>query len=289
MNSLSMLARSPVEKAKEFHFTDDDFETIRKVLYKHTGISLNVGKMDLVYGRLSRRLRALRVSNFSDYLGLIDSPRGEEEMVHFINALTTNLTAFFREPHHFDYLANTVLPQAMKCHAVDRRIRFWSAGCSTGEESYSIAMAIHEAVSSLQNWDMKILATDLDTNVVAIAKLGKYSAQRIEGLTELRRRKWFHVVDGCNESVQVDTALQELITFKPLNLMHEWPMRGSFDVIFCRNVVIYFDRPTQRQLFDRYADALVMGGCLFIGHSENLHNLSDRFELIGQTIYRKIR
>ena len=289
MNSLSTLARSPVEKVKEFHFTDDDFETIRKVLYKHTGISLNVGKMDLVYGRLSRRLRSLRISSFSDYLGFIDSPRGEEEMVHFINALTTNLTAFFREPHHFDYLANTVLPQAMKYHAGDRRIRFWSAGCSTGEEPYSIAMTVREAMHSLQNWDLKILATDLDTNVVAIAKQGEYSTQRIAGLSDLRRKKWFHVSGRCNESVKVNTSLQELITFKQLNLMHEWPMRGSFDLIFCRNVVIYFDKTTQRKLFDRYADALVTGGFLFIGHSENLHNLSDRFELIGQTIYRKIR
>lgn len=283
-----MLTISSEEKEKEFHFTDDDFEMIRKVLYTHTGISLNAGKMDLVYGRLSRRLRVLGITSFSDYLGFIDSPRGREEMANFINALTTNLTAFFREPHHFDYLANIVLPRAMQHHAADRRIRFWSAGCSTGEEPYSIAMTVRETMSSIQNWDMKILATDLDSNVVAVAKKGEYSKQRIAELSEPRRKKWFTALDGCNDSVKVNSSLQELITFKQLNLMHEWPMRGLFDLIFCRNVVIYFDKSTQRKLFDRYADVLVTGGYLFIGHSENLHNLTDRFELIGQTIYRKI-
>jgi len=285
-----MLARSETNKSREFHFTDRDFEAVRTALYEHAGISLNDGKRDLVYGRLSRRLRALRFTEFAAYLDFLASPAGESEMVHFINALTTNLTAFFREPHHFDYLATNVLPEAMRRHAGDRRIRFWSAGCSTGEEPYSIAMVVREAMPNSQNWDLKILATDLDSNVVATAKHGQYAAQRIAGLSKSRASKWFHRAGTqSSDTVQVNGSLQELITFKQLNLMSEWPMRGPFDVIFCRNVVIYFDKPTQKKLFARYADMLVDGGCLFLGHSETMHTLSDRFELIGQTMYRKVR
>jgi len=285
-----MLARSEKSQSREFHFTDRDFEAVRKALYEHAGISLNDGKRDLVYGRLSRRLRALRFAEFAAYLEFLDSPAGESEMVHFINALTTNLTAFFREPHHFDYLATSVLPEAMRRHASDRRIRFWSAGCSTGEEPYSMAMVVREVMPRTQDWDLKILATDLDSNVVATAKQGQYAAQRIAGLSKSRAGKWFsRVGNPLLDAVQVNPSLQELITFKQLNLMSEWPMRGPFDLIFCRNVVIYFDKPTQKKLFDRYADMLVNGGCLFLGHSETMHTLSDRFELIGQTMYRKVR
>lgn len=285
-----MLARSREHKQREFHFTDGDFEAVRSLLYEHAGISLNDGKRDLVYGRLTRRLRNLRMSSFEGYLRFLDSPAGESEMVHFINALTTNLTAFFREPHHFDFLAKQALPEAMRRHTADRRIRFWSAGCSTGEEPYSIAIVAREVLPFKQRWDLKILATDLDSNVVATAAQGQYTTERIAGISKPRARKWFHGVNGrSSTSVQTNAALKELITFKQLNLMHEWPMRGPFDLIFCRNVVIYFDKPTQRKLFDRYADILVDGGYLFIGHSETVHNLSNRFELVGQTIYRKRR
>ncbi len=284
-----MLAKAEIKREREFHFTDQDFQSVRNKLYEQAGISLNDSKRDLVYGRLSRRLRACRMGDFSSYLKYLESPEGKSELVQFINALTTNLTAFFREPHHFDYMAKTVLPEAMRRHAGDHRIRFWSAGCSTGEEPYSIAITLLEEMASLKNWDTKILATDLDSNVVETARLGRYNTQRIEGLSRTRASKWFHpVAGGSGDQVQVATALQDLITFKQLNLMQEWPMKGKFDLIFCRNVVIYFDKPTQRKLFDRYADALVTGGYLFIGHSENMHNLSNRFELVGQTIYRKI-
>ena len=284
-----MLARSETKREREFVFTDDDFEVVRKCLYEQAGISLNDGKRDLVYGRLSRRLRTLGFTDFSHYLDYVGSARGEEELVHFINALTTNLTAFFREPHHFDYLAAKALPEAMRRHSGDRRIRFWSAGCSTGEEPYSIAMVVREKLSSLQNWDLKILATDLDSNVVANGKLGCYSSQRIAGLSRSRTTRWFRAAGGGKDGLQIRDSLQELITFKQLNLMHDWPMRGPFDLIFCRNVVIYFDKRTQCRLFDRFADYLVEGGYLFLGHSETMHNLSDRFELIGQTMYRKVR
>ncbi|GMQ88381.1 MAG: protein-glutamate O-methyltransferase CheR [Gammaproteobacteria bacterium] len=280
-----MVAMTRQKSGREFHFTHLDFETVRKILYQHAGISLNDGKQDLVYGRLTRRLRALQLSSFDQYLCYLESEQGAPEMVHFINALTTNLTAFFREPHHFDFLADTALPEAMRKHGRDHRVRCWSAGCSTGEEPYSMAIVVREVMSSYVGWDIKILATDLDSNVVATARQGRYTGERIAGLSRSRANKWFHTM---GDNVQVDASLQALITFKYLNLMHTWPMRGPFDLIFCRNVVIYFDKPTQRKLFDRYADYLADGGYLFLGHSESMHNLSDRFELIGQTMYRKV-
>ncbi|GMQ84101.1 MAG: protein-glutamate O-methyltransferase CheR [Gammaproteobacteria bacterium] len=283
-----MLAIPRQKSGREFHFTYPNFETVRKMLYQHTGISLNDGKQDLVYGRLTRRLRVLQLSSFDRYLSFLESEQGAPEMAHFINALTTNLTAFFREPHHFDFLASKALPEAMRKHGRDHRIRCWSAGCSTGEEPHSIAIVVREVMSSCVGWDIKILATDLDSNVVATARQGRYAGERIAGLSRSRANKWFHTM-GEGENVQVDASLQKLITFKQLNLMHTWPMHGPFDLIFCRNVVIYFDKPTQRKLFDRFADYLADGGYLFLGHSESMHNLSDRFELIGQTMYRKVR
>jgi chemotaxis protein methyltransferase CheR len=284
-----MLAKSNfIKSGREFEFTSADFDAIRRTLYEHAGISLNDGKADLVYGRLARRLRELRMTHFSSYLDYVLSASGESEMVHFVNALTTNLTAFFREQHHFDFLTDTAFPEAMRRHQRDHRVRIWSAGCSTGEEPYSIAMTLADSLLSRAPWDTKLLATDLDSNVVATAHEGRYAVKRIEGLSRARAKKWFQALPGGND-VQVNTALQNTITFKQLNLMHDWPMRGPFDMIFCRNVVIYFDKPTQKRLFDRYADILVDGGYLFLGHSETMHNLSDRFELVSQTIYRKIK
>jgi len=283
-----MLARSHSQREREFEFTSSDFETVRKTLYEQAGISLNDGKADLAYGRLARRLRNLRMSRFSDYLAYVNSTEGESEMVHFINALTTNLTAFFREPHHFEFLEKTALPETMRRHQHDRRVRLWSAGCSTGEEPYSLAMTLAESPIISSPWDTKLLATDLDSNVVETAREGRYAEKRIEGLSAAHTRKWFHSLPGGDE-VQVKEALQDMIAFKQLNLMHDWPMHGPFDIIFCRNVVIYFDKPTQMRLFERYADILVDGGYLFLGHSETMHNLSDRFELIGKTIYRKVK
>jgi chemotaxis protein methyltransferase CheR len=285
-----MLARTEHEREREFRFTEQDFARVRTLLYQYAGISLNDSKVDLVYGRLSRRLRATGYTDFKSYLAFVTSAHGGAELVNFVNALTTNLTAFFREPHHFDYLQQRLLPESMRWHDCDRRIRYWSAGCSTGEEAYSIAMVVREHLPAARDWDLKILATDLDSSVVEAARGGRYTAQRIAGLSRQRAAKWFHAMgDRGSDEVQIDASLRELVTFKQLNLMQQWPMRGPFDAIFCRNVVIYFDKPTQQNLFDRYADLLVEGGYLFLGHSESMYQLCDRFELIGQTIYRKIR
>jgi chemotaxis protein methyltransferase CheR len=271
---------------RDFHFTDEDFAFIRKLVAERTGIALSDAKKDLVYGRLSRRLRQLGIRGFAAYCELLKQG-DEQELVHFVNAITTNLTAFFREHHHFDYLADTVLTRWAE-DAGKRRLRIWSAGCSSGEEAYSIAMVVREKFPHCAGRDIRILATDLDTNVVAHAKAGIYDAARVEGLPPERLRRWFRKGRGTNAgAVRVAPALQELITFKPLNLMQPWPMKGLFDVIFCRNVVIYFDKPTQRILFDRYANLLADDGHLFVGHSETLFKVTDRFQLIGKTVYRK--
>ncbi|KKM97282.1 hypothetical protein LCGC14_1169600, partial [marine sediment metagenome] len=202
--------------------------------------------------------------------------------------ITTNLTAFFREKHHFEFLKNTVIPQLVKLKGNKKHLRIWSAGCSTGEEPYSIAIALKEALPDFDDWDVKILATDLDANVVAHGKAGIYRSDRIDGLDEKRIKRWFRRGTGNNaELVKISPELQKMITFKRLNLLQEWPMSRPFDLMFCRNVVIYFDKNTQRILFDRYADILADDAYLFIGHSETLFKVSTRFDSLGQTIYQK--
>jgi chemotaxis protein methyltransferase CheR len=270
---------------REFPMSDRNFELIANVAYQITGIKLGDHKRNMIYGRLARRIRALGLKSFNEYCALIETEDGPE--IHeFVNAITTNLTSFFREPHHFEFLANTVFND-IKRQGNNRRIRGWSAGCSTGEEPYSIAMVTRESMPAT-GWDIKLLATDLDSNVVAHSKEGIYNADRIAELSSNRQQKWF-MRGRAGGQVKVKPSLQELITFKQLNLLHSWPMKGPFDFIFCRNVVIYFDKETQKVLFNRYADLLKPNGYLFIGHSETLHKVSDRFRSLGKTIYQKIR
>lgn len=275
------------DRRSEFEFSDRDFNTLRRLVSEHTGISLSDQKRDLLYSRLARRLRAKGLDSFREYCDLLENDPGGE-LEHFTNAITTNLTSFFREKHHFEYLEKDLVPALLEQYKVNRRLRIWSAGCSTGEEPYSLAITLREAIPDIDGRDIRILATDLDTEVVRTGANGIYRAERIEGLDQARIKRWFQrgkgTVDG---KVKVSDALRKLITFRQLNLMHEWPMRGPFDVIFCRNVVIYFDKPTQQKLFDRFADIMRPQSHLFIGHSETLHNVSDRFQLVGKTIYRR--
>ncbi|MDH4133416.1 MAG: protein-glutamate O-methyltransferase CheR [Gammaproteobacteria bacterium] len=273
----------------EFEFTDRDFEFLRSIVTSHTGITLGGHKRQLVYGRLTRRLRQLNISTFSQYCVYVEQHLNDE-LGELVNAITTNLTSFFRENHHFEHLAESALPDRMDNNGLQRRLRLWSAGCSTGEEPYSIAMTVAETLgSALPVWDVRILATDIDSQVLARAANGVYTQDRIEGISGARQKRWFRRGAGPNQGkVRMDDALRSLISFKQLNLMDEaWPMRGPFDIIFCRNVVIYFDKPTQKKLFDRYADLLAPGGYLYVGHSESLHGTSTRFRLIGRTIYQK--
>jgi len=275
------------DKEHAFEFTDRDFNHLRKLVSTHAGISLSDHKRDLVYSRLSKRLRAHGLTRFRDYCTLLENDAGDE-LEQFTNAITTNLTSFFRENHHFEHLAQDVVPQLLERYRSTRRLRIWSAGCSTGEEPYSLAITLREAIPDIDNRDIRILASDLDTNVVQTAAAGIYRAERIEGLDKQRTKRWFQRGKGEHAGkVKVSEDLRKLITFRQLNLMQGWPMSGLFDVIFCRNVVIYFDKPTQQILFDRYANIMQPDSHLFIGHSETLHNVTGRFALIGKTIYRK--
>ncbi len=286
-NGTDMESQGKIQR--DFDFTERDFDRIRRLVREHAGINLTEAKKDMVYSRLARRLRALGLKRFSDYCALVENDDGGE-LVNFTNSITTNLTAFFRENHHFEYLANTLLPRLRREKTAERRIRAWSAGCSTGEEPYSIAMVLKESLPAHENWDVRILATDLDSNVLETASRGIYSEQRLSGVSPERRHRWFLKGRGRHEgSVRVSPALQEIIRFRQLNLLREWPFRGPFDFIFCRNVVIYFDKPTQKTLFERYADVLTEQAHLFIGHSESLFKVTDRFKLIGQTIYCKVK
>ena len=273
--------------AADFELTDAQFHRIRALVREHTGISLSDAKRQLVYGRLSRRLRALKLDSFGEYLELLDSG-GAAELEEFTNAITTNLTSFFREPHHFEYLASDVLPQIIARDTGVRRVRIWCCAASTGEEPYSIAMVLREAEKSLAGFDTKLLATDLDSAVLTTAATGVYNAERLKSVNSTRASRFFQRGSGAHAGkFRVQGELRNLITFKQLNLMHEWPVRGPFDAIFCRNVIIYFDKDTQRALFARMSALQRPGDFLFLGHSESLYRVSDKYDLVGRTIYRR--
>ena len=271
----------------DFELTDAQFHRIRALVREHTGIALSDGKRQLVYGRLSRRLRALKLGSFREYLELLE--RGvANELEEFTNAITTNLTSFFREPHHFEYLATDVLPQIVARDAGVRRARIWCCAASTGEEPYSIGMVLREAAPLLRGFDIKVLATDLDSAVLATAANGIYNAERLTSVGSTRASRFFRKGSGAHAGqFRVQDELRSLITFKQLNLMQQWPVRGPFDAIFCRNVIIYFDKDTQRALFARMAALQRPGDILFLGHSESLYRVSDQYELVGRTIYRR--
>ncbi|MBI5461619.1 MAG: protein-glutamate O-methyltransferase CheR [Gammaproteobacteria bacterium] len=272
---------------REFQFTDRDFAFLRQIAYEHTGITLGDTKRQMVYGRLARRIRQLGLDSFAAYCQRIENDL-DSELGELVNAITTNLTSFFRENHHFEHLTDTALPEIVAHNAGARRLRVWSAGCSTGEEPYSIAMTLAES-GQLSGWDARILATDIDTNVVAKARSGVYGDERIQDIAPQRLRRWFQRGGGANAGkARVAQPLRDMISFRQLNLLGPWPMQGPFDVIFCRNVVIYFDKETQRKLFARYADLLAPHGYLYIGHSETLFKISEQFRLIGGTIYKKV-
>ena len=268
---------------KEFLFTERDFKEIAALVYNACGIVLGEHKREMVYSRIARRIRERKLTDFSTYLAYLNSHK-DQEFDAFINALTTNLTSFFRESHHFDYLKKQLVPALLVQNKNSRRVRIWSAGCSTGEEPYSLAMALHELFPS--NWDVKILATDLDSNVLKKAHTGVYSAANVNGLDDALLKRWF-LKSKDGESYKVKPKLQQLISFKRLNLLQDWPMKGPFDLILCRNVVIYFDKDSKDLLFKRYAKILAPHGHLFLGHSETMGKEHIEFKNLGKTMYQK--
>ncbi len=272
----------------EFELTGAEFDRLRHLVREHTGIALSEAKRELVYGRLARRLRRLKLGSFAEYCTLIES-NASAEIQELTSAITTNLTAFFRENHHFEQLKAEVLPQLERMRCATQRIRIWSAGCSTGEEPYSLAVAVREALAHLPDWDIKILATDIDSKVVATAVAGVYGSERLKDVSAERVHRWFPKIAARPGYCEASADLKSLITFRQLNLFDRWPMHGPFDVILCRNVVIYFDKDTQRELFERMADLQDPEGWLFLGHSESLFNVTNRYKPIGRTVYRSLR
>ena len=269
-----------MDNNREFHFTDKDFERVRKLIYEHAGISLSEAKRDMVYSRLARRLRANNIQSFSQYLQLLES-NNEAEWEAFVNSLTTNLTSFFREPHHFPLLAEHI-------NSIRHRKPFeiWCSASSTGEEPYSIAMTMVELFDSF-NPPVKIIASDLDTQVLKKAESGEYTDDRIEKLSPERVKRFFMRGTGAHAGkVRVKDELKKMITFRQLNLLdNTWPIRGPFDAIFCRNVMIYFDKPTQLKILKKFVPLMRRDGLMFAGHSESFHHAADFFKIQGKTVY----
>ncbi len=267
-------------RTREYSFTQKDFERIKNLIYKHAGISLSTSKQNMVYSRLARRLRANNLDSFHDYLNLLE--RGNpEEWEAFTNALTTNLTAFFREQHHFPILEDHVEKRKN-----EKKIQLWCCASSTGEEPYSMAMAMVQAFKTFTP-PVHILATDLDTNVLAKAQLGIYSLDKLEKLPKEKLRQFFLKGKGHHAgSAKVRPELRNMITFRQLNLLDEnWPIRGPFDAIFCRNVMIYFDKTTQYKILKKFVPLLAPDGLLFAGHSESFQHAIDLFKLREKTVY----
>ncbi|CAK0764564.1 chemotaxis protein methyltransferase [uncultured Gammaproteobacteria bacterium] len=278
---------------REFPFERRHFDFISRLLHQLAGIHLPPHKLEMMYSRLGRRLRQLNLKDFDAYCALVDSAEGIDEVSFLVNALTTNLTSFFREPHHFHHLAQTVLPavRQQQTNVAKPRLRVWSAGCSSGPEPYTIAMVMASTLTDLRRWDARILATDIDTHMVDTARSGVYPADYGDGIpTGLKERftRRDHGADGDPAMVMGDD-LRRLIAFKPLNLLEDWPMKGPFDAIFCRNVLIYFDRAGRTHVIDKFTNLLAPNGFLYLGHSESLFGISDRFEQAGPTIYRRLR
>ncbi|PRC92971.1 CheR family methyltransferase [Solimicrobium silvestre] len=271
------------ESVKEFDFTHKDFERVRGLIYQRAGISLTESKQEMVYSRLARRLRASHMSSFGEYLDALERGHDPAEWEAFTNALTTNLTSFFREEHHFPLLAEYAA-------SLKEPITVWCSASSTGEEPYSIAITLCEAFKSL-NPPATVIATDIDTNVLSTASKGVYNIDRLDKMSNERVKKYFLRGKGEQDGlVRVRPELRNMIEFKQLNLLSDsWPISGAFDVIFCRNVMIYFDKPTQKKILHRFAPLLKPHGLLFVGHSENFSYLTDLFHLRGKTVYELSR
>ncbi|KKB11029.1 hypothetical protein VE25_14690 [Devosia geojensis] len=267
----------------EFSLSERDFARVKARVYAVAGISLSDAKRTLVVSRLSKVIRALGLKSFSDYLDYLESAAMPEDAQNFVNALTTNLTRFYREDHHFEHLRGYV-GRLIAERPRGQRLRIWSAGCSTGQEPYTIAVDLLAAYPELKRWDFKVLATDIDTAVIGKAARGVYPESELSGLSAERTALFERPGDG---NIRIPAAARELVAFKPLNLIAgTWPMKGPFDAVFCRNVAIYFDKPTQGELFRRLAGMLADDAFLYIGHSENLGSGADGFRLVGKTIYQ---
>ncbi len=285
--------RAPPEEVLangEYPLTRRDLSEIATMIHSDAGISLNETKASLVYSRLSKHIRALGLPGFRDYCELVSSPAGAVARREMLSHLTTNFTRFFRENHHFDHLREEVLPGLLARAKAGGRVRIWSAACSDGQEPYSIALTVLSLMPNAADFDFRILATDIDPKILGLARVGAYDEAALETVSQAMRKQWFQEVEiQGRRRFQIDDRVKRLITFNELNLLAQWPFKGSFDVIFCRNVVIYFDEPTQTKIWSRFAGQLQDSGHLYIGHSERVAgDAKHLFDNIGITTYRHL-
>ncbi len=274
----------------EYPLTRRDLSEIAAMIYADAGIYLNDSKASLVYSRLSKHIRNLGLRGFREYCTLVSSPEGAAVRREMLSHLTTNFTRFFRENHHFEHLRDEVLPGLINRAKSGGRVRIWSAACSDGQEPYSIALTVLAMFPNAADYDFRILATDIDPKILETARTGAYDESALESISPAMRKQWFRDVDiNGRRKCQIDDRVKKLITFNELNLMAQWPFKGGFDVIFCRNVVIYFDEPTQMKIWSRFASLLPDAGHLYIGHSERVSgDAKHHFDNIGITTYRYI-
>lgn len=264
--------------------SDRDFAEIVRIALKISGINIDDSKRPMIYSRFARRLRDLQLESFEDYIALLKSGDLVEHTA-FINTVTTNLTYFFREPHHFDYLRGTALPALVKRNSRSKKIRTWSSACSSGQEVYSVAMLLAEE-KNLSQWETRILATDIDTEMVQHCSTGRYTSENLRGLTPEHQRRWLdQQADG---SWMIKEELRQKVMCKQLNLFSDWPFHTDVDVIFCRNALIYFDSEHQDQLLQKFADFQTPGAYLFLGHSESIKDTSLPYKRVANTVYERI-
>lgn len=285
--SLPAPAPTPASAREPDAALEGQFGTIRRLMYDIAGVHLGEAKVDLVRSRLSKRIRALGRRGFRDYVEHVLSPEGREELATMVDVLTTNKTSFFRESGHFELLARQVVPERLRAPG---ELRIWSAGCSSGEEPYTLAMVLLETVPEARRRDVRILATDISARMVARAREAVYDEDRLDDVPEALRRRYFERAPspaGGPARYAVGAAARSLVQVARLNLMEPWPMKGPFHVIFCRNVMIYFDRRTRERLVRRFADLLAPGGYLFVGHSESLHALNHGLRYVQPAVYRR--
>ncbi|PKL18286.1 MAG: chemotaxis protein CheR [Spirochaetae bacterium HGW-Spirochaetae-5] len=270
-----------------YNLSDNDFNKLRDIIYKEAGIKLGDVKKILMQSRLIKRLRDLKLDNFTEYYEYLIN-NYEDEKINFINSITTNKTDFFRENDHFEYMKSKILPDFEK--KKEKELRIWSAGCSTGEEPYTIAITLFEYFNGKVPPEFLILATDIDTQVLDKARDGNYAADHLSDVDPKYLKNYFTYNNSHKgDFYRVNDQLKNAVYFRRLNLLQdEYPMKKKFDIIFCRNVIIYFDRETQKKLFEKYHSYLKDDGYLLIGHSENITSITDRFSLAGRTIYRKV-
>ena len=274
----------------DIKLTDAQYQLVSDTVYRHCGIKLHQGKKELVQSRLAKLVRKHKASSYAEYLDTVMSDLNGPGFSEFINSLTTNLTMFFRESHHFEYLSKELIPNLMqsKMKRRDYKIRGWSAGCSSGEESYSLAMSLHDVVDDFDKWNVKLLATDISSSILEKAKMGIYDKDKTASIPPGFRTRYIQHVTNDPSKAVVSDLLKNMISFRYLNLIQKWPFRGPFDFIFCRNVMIYFDKRTQEELVDKFWQVLAPGGILFTGHSESLTGIRHHFKYLRPTIYQKV-